>query len=336
MPGDGGDDEWEKEDNEVGGEDEGHEDGNENMDEEEEEASGESSSAEIVDVPLQTVNRARRFTAGTNSTFRQGKAEEDHNAFWGHEEWADSSDDEEFEVSEKALSDLPDSSDSDFDSTAGAAEDAAEQEGADERKPNKGKLPLPGSAASDRGLKFDEYGMEIQKKVRRQFKPPPRPSNRFKRETTQQQTADSSDRAASREEGKAPSQQRRPRPPSRFTQQQRLEEAARTEEKNLADLRAMKDWEAESRRLGDQGVRRKRLEDRPRVRTVSKRGRTGEAISFVEFVGCDLPEVLRRVRVVPPPRARCVVTGLPARYRDPRTGQPFATAAAFAQLRGVT
>ena len=49
-----------------------------------------------------------------------------------------------------------------------------------------------------------------------------------------------------------------------------------------------------------------------------------------------LPEDYIR-RLAPPPRsdaaARCVVTGEPAKYRDPVTGAPFATVEAFKALR---
>lgn len=49
-----------------------------------------------------------------------------------------------------------------------------------------------------------------------------------------------------------------------------------------------------------------------------------------------LPEDYIR-RLAPPPRsdaaARCVVTGEPAKYRDPVTGAPFATVEAFKVLR---
>ena len=35
----------------------------------------------------------------------------------------------------------------------------------------------------------------------------------------------------------------------------------------------------------------------------------------------------------PAPKAVCVVTGQPAKYRCPRTGQPYATVEAFAKIR---
>ena len=47
------------------------------------------------------------------------------------------------------------------------------------------------------------------------------------------------------------------------------------------------------------------------------------------------PQWLRRMRAPPPaPRPLCLVSGLPARYRDPHTGQFFASAGALRRLRG--
>lgn len=52
-----------------------------------------------------------------------------------------------------------------------------------------------------------------------------------------------------------------------------------------------------------------------------------------------LPEDYIR-RLAPPPRNsddlpsnKCVITGLPAKYRDPETGQPYATVEAFKEIR---
>ena len=45
------------------------------------------------------------------------------------------------------------------------------------------------------------------------------------------------------------------------------------------------------------------------------------------------PELLPRVAKLPPSRATCAVTGLPARYRDPATGLPYATLDAYKELQ---
>jgi vacuolar protein sorting-associated protein 72 len=45
------------------------------------------------------------------------------------------------------------------------------------------------------------------------------------------------------------------------------------------------------------------------------------------------PPPLRTKPPKPTNRAVCAITGLPAKYRDPLSGLPYATAAAFKQLR---
>ena len=48
-----------------------------------------------------------------------------------------------------------------------------------------------------------------------------------------------------------------------------------------------------------------------------------------------LPIVPSRNRPFRPRQSLCVITGLPARYRDPHTGLPYATTQAYAMLRRV-
>ncbi|KAK4536742.1 hypothetical protein CDCA_CDCA09G2767 [Cyanidium caldarium] len=145
-----------------------------------------------------------------------------------------------------------------------------------------------------------------------------------------------------------------------LTQEERLQEALEvTEPANRADLQRLLQLEDEWREKS-----RVQLHNRPRHRgrvlwhTAFRNGDqsapphevTAEAIdSWVAFRSdADIPPFLRgRLRpqtkeddaaptdpTVSPPRpsTRCVVTGRPARYRDPHTGLPFADAAAQAQL----
>ena len=48
-----------------------------------------------------------------------------------------------------------------------------------------------------------------------------------------------------------------------------------------------------------------------------------------------LPFVPSRNRPYRPRQSTCVITGLPARYRDPRTGIPYATTEAYATIERV-
>ena len=49
--------------------------------------------------------------------------------------------------------------------------------------------------------------------------------------------------------------------------------------------------------------------------------------------GARVPPPLGAKPPKTPPTASCVITGKPAKYRDPLTGQPYANAAAFKELR---
>ena len=53
-----------------------------------------------------------------------------------------------------------------------------------------------------------------------------------------------------------------------------------------------------------------------------------------EVANMLMPEEMRRKQAPPPAGvARCVVTGQPAKYKDPLTGLPFSDASAFGFLR---
>ena len=66
------------------------------------------------------------------------------------------------------------------------------------------------------------------------------------------------------------------------------------------------------------------------VRFSSRRG----ACNTVTFTSIDcMPSVLTNDSVPQKVRQTCVVTGKPARYRDPRTGHPYHDLAAFKELR---
>lgn len=54
----------------------------------------------------------------------------------------------------------------------------------------------------------------------------------------------------------------------------------------------------------------------------------------MEFKGLpSFPEPLAQPSPCPAPRSQCCITGLPAKYKDPLTGQPYATLAAFKAIR---
>mmetsp|Transcript_6891 Transcript_6891/g.7136 ORF Transcript_6891/g.7136 Transcript_6891/m.7136 type:complete len:80 (-) Transcript_6891:70-309(-) len=65
-------------------------------------------------------------------------------------------------------------------------------------------------------------------------------------------------------------------------------------------------------------------------RTLSRRG-SYTTITFVEDEAW--PSLFSLSAPTPIPQQICSITGLPAKYRDPQTGQPYATLEAFSAIR---
>ena len=114
------------------------------------------------------------------------------------------------------------------------------------------------------------------------------------------------------------------------TQEELLEEAKETEKKNREDLKNLLRLEEEKKRLPPP----KKANTGPKLRFTSQHGRN--VISFTDDK-IDLKDFLfptfHPKRSIPKP-AFCVVTGAPAKYKDPVTGFPYASADAFRRLRG--
>merc|ERR1711865_1162905 len=116
-------------------------------------------------------------------------------------------------------------------------------------------------------------------------------------------------------------------PEKKLTQAQLLAEAARTEILNQRSLQALLHIEEEKKR-----VRQKKVKDAgPLIRFHSKNGRN--LITFTDPEGVP-PVIQGRVDRYPIAK-RCAVTGLPAKYIDPKSGHPYANAEAFRKLRGI-
>ena len=117
----------------------------------------------------------------------------------------------------------------------------------------------------------------------------------------------------------------------RLTQHEILAEAAQTEIINRASLERMLRIAEEQRRV----TVRERKTDGPRVKLISRR-EGNSVISTVSFVDHPVPSAIDGIAPPYPTPLRCAVTGLPAKYRDPQTGKPYANLEAFRTLRGRT
>ncbi|GMH46036.1 hypothetical protein BSKO_14000 [Bryopsis sp. KO-2023] len=116
-----------------------------------------------------------------------------------------------------------------------------------------------------------------------------------------------------------------------LTQAEMLKEAAQTEIKNLESLQQLVEMEEESKK---KALERKTKYVGPLLRIKSSKV-DGSEKTTMEM--CHMQKIPRRFlpKKAPPPvtRSFCAVTGLPALYRDPLTGLPYANADAFKEVR---
>ncbi|KNA17438.1 hypothetical protein SOVF_079950 [Spinacia oleracea] len=112
----------------------------------------------------------------------------------------------------------------------------------------------------------------------------------------------------------------------RMSQEEMLLEAAQTEITNLRHLERVLAREEEVKK---RAIVHKEVYTGPQMRYSSKNGDT-----VIEFRnGLSFESEISTKSVPYPQKALCAVTGLPAKYRDPKTGLPYATKEAFQTIR---
>ncbi|KAK9914991.1 hypothetical protein WJX75_003400 [Coccomyxa subellipsoidea] len=115
-----------------------------------------------------------------------------------------------------------------------------------------------------------------------------------------------------------------------LTQEELLEEAAQTELENSASVAALMAAEEEIRA---RAAVRKAKYCGPLLRYHSLKV-AGESVMLFEIANMLPPKDMQPQKApVPPAKPLCVITGRPAKYRDPETGMPYADAEAFRELR---
>lgn len=175
------------------------------------------------------------------------------------------------------------------------AEAGAAEEGAEEGKQKEGEGP-PKSRKSSRSLTVKKMQEGKQRRIEEQ-------------EVTKKRRKRPSLKAETRA----------------LTQEEVLAEAKETEKINLALLEEMLKLEAKQKPV----IRKQRVVEGPAISFVSTP--KGNLLSFTQVN--QLPDVLRQSPIAYPPRPVCVITGLPAKYKDPKTGLWYSTPQAFKALR---
>lgn len=112
----------------------------------------------------------------------------------------------------------------------------------------------------------------------------------------------------------------------RMTQEEMLLEAAQTEIMNLRNLERVLAREEEVKK---RAIVHKAVYSGPQIRYLSKNG-----YSYLDFMNGSSFESEVSTTAKPYPKKQvCAITGLPAIYRDPKTGLPYATKEAFKIIR---
>ena len=132
------------------------------------------------------------------------------------------------------------------------------------------------------------------------------------------------------ERASKPAQERQKVEHRTWTQEELLEEAKETEYWNLIDLERLLTLEAEMKKKAPTVTN---AYEGPSL-VYRSSAKVDEGATMIELArGAETPEPLRQNKPTPAHKDKCVITGLPAKYKDPVTGMPYATIEAFKKVR---
>lgn len=277
------------------------------------------------------LDRASRATRGRRMTKLVDEEIEEDDEFWNQDALKDEEDDTNY-VEEKEVADV---FDSDFDEDEPEPEVEAENE-PDERKRPKKRLAFPGKQLPKKKKKkvVSEPDSSNEEETHVDQSTPQEehevPDDAEVEKTTRKSTRTSvivrqAERDAIRAALQAtmkPIIRKKQGEEKRMTQEEMLLEAAQTEIMNLRNLERVLAREEEVKK---RAIVHKAHYTGPQIRYLSKDG-----YSYLEFTnGVSFQSQIPTSAPPYPEKAICVITGLPAKYRDPKTGLPYATKEAF-------
>ncbi|XP_076885932.1 SWR1 complex subunit 2-like [Bidens hawaiensis] len=299
------------------------------------------------------LDRSSRATRGKRMTKLVDDEIEEDDEFWNQDALKEEEDDTNY-VEE---ADGGDVFDSDFDEDEPEPDEEAENEPDDRKRPKK-KLIYPGKPKptfpGKHKLAFPGKQLPTKKKRKvesepdssneeetnpEQSKSTPQEDNEMPDDTEVEKTTRKSTRTsvvvrqAERDAIRAvlqatmkPIKRKKEGEEKRMTQEDMLLEAAQTEIMNLRNLERVLAREEEVKK---RAIVHKAVYTGPTIRYLSKDG-----YSYLEFTnGASFKSQIRTSSGPYPEKSVCVVTGLPAKYRDPKTGLPYATKEAFKIIR---
>ncbi|XP_062195354.1 SWR1 complex subunit 2 [Phragmites australis] len=287
--------------------------------------------------PPVLLDRAARATRGKRITKLVEDEVEQDEVFWNQDALKEDENDDNYEEEQ----DAGDEFDSDFGEDESEPDDEPEKE-VRERLPIKKRLMFPGKTLRKTKPKKKKLIPKLEDDAKTDKSPDkPNPSKQadvpdeletektIRKSTRTSVMVRQAEREAIRAEKEAivkPIKKKKEGEEKRMTQEEMLLEAAETEIMNLRNLERVLAREEEVKK---KAVVHKDTYDGPTIRFCSKDGE-----SRLEFInGASFGSELCTTSTPYPKKSVCVVTGLPAKYRDPKTGLPYATMEAFKIIR---
>ena len=255
--------------------------------------------------------------------------------FWNQDAFAEESGDDAYE-SEEEEEDVVDDDfhDSESEESEGEVHVAKERTRRTLKAPErvKAKAPVAAPAREATGVEHAEAGPIAARGASAAAAPTIAPGDyepRTSKRATAQAILERSEKMRKERDAK-PAPERAKVEYKQLTQEELLEEAKITEYWNLLDLERLLTLEAEMKKKAPTG---KKKYDGPSLvyRSSAKEEAGAPVVALAR--GAEIPELLRQPKPAPVKPNVCVITGLPAKYKDPLTGMPYATIEAFKEVR---
>uniref|UniRef100_A0A2N9GLG4 Vps72/YL1 C-terminal domain-containing protein n=1 Tax=Fagus sylvatica TaxID=28930 RepID=A0A2N9GLG4_FAGSY len=270
---------------------------------------------------LAFLDRTSRPTRGKRMTKLLDEEIEEDELFWNQEALKD----EENDINYEAEPEVADEFDSDFDEDEPEQDEEVENDAEDRTRPKK-RLIFPGKTLAKKKtkkkdlskLEADPKDEKTASREHHDVHDDNEGERTIRKSTRTSVIVRQAERDAIRAALQAtmkPIKRKKEGEEKKMTQEEMLLEAAQTEIMNLRNLERVLAREEE----------------------VKKRAIVHKAVyssSYLEFSkGLSFQSEISTTSIPYPEKAVCAVTGLPARYRDPKTGLPYATKEAFKIIR---
>ncbi len=278
----------------------------------------------------------KRTTRGKRLVELDDEAQEADAEFWGQKAWQEVSEDDEIGSDEFSSDEKEDVEDSDIDAVDEQAEERAELEEAHEAEAAEKKRQRSEKNKRKKGVYVDPALRRKAAASKRPRVTKPRStiikSDRNMRTSTRHNSIATTSLVSARGKQASTAVKRQREPLVRLTQQQLLEEAARTEIQNQRslDLMLMLQEEKKRERSKASAARVPRIiyfSSSKNVRRDTEGNPIEPVKKVITFTG--ISEFPASINAPPgsapsiPEKSICSITGLPAKYRLPVTGVPF-------------